>query len=62
MNQRDNEDNYYEVDKDEMDISISRDYLLDFNDIIEDNDSSGIFKDFLVKSDTNEIVYFRHWV
>ena len=38
-----------------MDININRDYLQDFNDRIEDNDSSsGIFKDyFRVKSDTN---------
>ena len=38
-----------------MDISINRDYLQDFNDRIEDNDSSsGIFKDyFRIKSDTN---------
>ena len=56
----DNEDSYYEVDiskveKNEMDININRDYLQDFNDRIEDNDSSsGIFKDyFRVKSDTN---------
>ena len=41
--------------KNEMDININRDYLQDFNDRIEDNDSSsGIFKDyFRVKSDTN---------
>ena len=61
----DNEDSYYEVDiskveKNEMDININRDYLQDFNDRIEDNDSSsGIFKDyFRVKSDTNGICLF----
>ena len=54
----DNEESYYEVDiskveKDEMDIN--RGYLQDFNERVEDNDSSsGIFKDFFrVKSDTN---------
>ena len=38
-----------------MDININRDYLQDFNDRIEDNDSSSdIFKGyFRVKSDTN---------
>ena len=38
-----------------MDININRDYLQDFNDRIEDNDSSSdIFKDyFRLKSDTN---------
>ena len=56
----DNEYSYYEVDiskveKNEMDINISRYYLLDFSDRIEDNDSSSsTFKDiFRVKSDIN---------
>ena len=40
----DNEDSFYEVEKNEMDIKISKDYLQNFSDRIEDTD--WLFKDF----------------